>query len=255
MPNQHFGGNSVNHQSLFRASSCALALAAGTVLTGCSGVVKNLNSSQVNVPNIKIANPLGFSNKAANVSIGNPTNSLRAALKAHAAPAPNVFPFQKQTISLPNLQSAELDVSLQPTVTLAGSNLPTGFTLSTFSASVEVDDLSGPGTAVGAGTTVDDSLVLPTAGSASQLTLTTPVHFTQQAAGSSAYTADTPIQIQPLIVQDQATILHLTTIVSGGNTNKQAIVTLTATGTGLPNGTVAAITFGDTSLTVNANGS
>ncbi len=241
-----------------RAAAGFALLAVGPVLTGCSGVVKNLNSSQVNVPNIKVANPLGISNKTATVTLSTPTGS---ALAAHLALTPRVatpngpYAFTKQAINLSNLQSAELDVSLQPTVTLAGSNLPTGFTLTAFSLSVEVDDLSGPGTAVGPGTTVDDSLVLPTAATAgTQLTLAGPVHFTQQ-AGTNTYTADTALQIQPLILQDQATIGKLTTLISGENTNKQATVTLNASATGLANGTVATITFGDTSLTVNANGS
>ncbi len=233
-------------------------LAAGPVLSGCSGVVKNLNSAQVNVPNVKVANPLGISNQAAKVTISHvasPGVTAHVVLKPRAGTINGPYAFTKQAINLSNLQSAELDVSLQPTVTLTGTGLPAGFTLNTFVASVEVDDLSGPGTTVGSGTTVDDSLVLPVPPNAgSQLTLTSSVHFTQQ-AGTNTYTADTALQVQPLIINDQTTINHLTTIVSGENLNKQAVVTLTATSPDLPDGTQATFTFGDTSLTVNANGS
>lgn len=241
-----------------RAMIGVAVLAAGPVLSGCSGVVKNLNSAQVNVPNVKVGNPLGISNQTAKVAISQVAAAKVAAtvaLKPRAGTINGPYAFTKQAINLSNLRSAELDVSLQPTITLAGTTLPTGFTLNTFVASVEVDDLSGPGTTVGNGTTVDDSLVLPVPpNSGSQLTLTSSVHFTQQ-AGTNTYTADTPLQIQPLIINDQTTINHLTTLVSGENLNKQATVTLTATSPDLPDGTQATFTFGNTSLTVNANGS
>ncbi|MDQ2800255.1 MAG: hypothetical protein M3Y13_11515, partial [Armatimonadota bacterium] len=77
----------MNHHSLLRVSACAAALAAGAALTGCSGVVKNLNSNQVNIPNIKVANPFGFSNQTANVTFSNQTGAIAAAhtaLKPHA---------------------------------------------------------------------------------------------------------------------------------------------------------------------------
>ena len=50
-------------------AACALALAAVPVLSGCSGVVKNLNSAQVNVPNVTVSNPFGLNKQTAQVAL------------------------------------------------------------------------------------------------------------------------------------------------------------------------------------------
>ena len=90
---------SLRFRPLPRAVAAAALLAACPVLSGCSGVVKNLNSDQVNVPNVSLANPFGLDNQGATVLLTNPVViGAAGARPARLSPAPhdvapNVYPF------------------------------------------------------------------------------------------------------------------------------------------------------------------
>ncbi len=187
--------------SLFRVSALALALAAGPVLTGCSGVVKNLNSAQVNVPNVKVANPFGLDQQSATVTVSNTTAH---ALSAHAALKPragttNTFSFANQNpVGLADIKSAQVSANLVPKVTLDGTGLPTHFTLTTFTLDGTVSDTGA-------------SVAL------TQLTTSGPVSFTQQADGS--YSADSgTFQLAQQSKTTDAQLQSLLNIVTGGPT-------------------------------------
>ena len=162
--------------SLLRTAACAAALAAGPILTGCSGVVKNLNSAQVSTPSLNLSNPFGASNQPAALLIGPPPVvdpalvSAHVVLKSHVtAPNVSIFPFTQQSagsLSSAAAGSASVSFNVNPTVTVDGATLPAKFTLSTVTISTEADDLNATGA-------VADSVVLP------PLTSSAPVVFTQ----------------------------------------------------------------------------
>ena len=236
--------------SLLRASACFVALAAAPVLTGCSGVVKNLNSAQVTVPDVNISNPFKVdpTNRAAalKVSSGPAPHviSARVVLKANvAAPNVNTYPFTQQSaggLSADIAKRAGLSFNIDPTVTVDGATLPAMFTLQTITIVAEADDLDAPGGAV------KDSVVLP------PLTSDAPVVFTQAAAGGSAYNAAGSIGLSTGTITG-AKLTSLFNIVTGESLNKQAVLTLTATSADLPDGSVVHITLGSSTLTIKAN--
>jgi len=233
-------------RSLLRASACVAALAAGPVLTGCSGVVKNLNSAQVNAPSLNLSNPFGVDNQSAAMLVSRTAVPAvlmaHAVLKAHAA-APNVsvYPFTRQpagSLSSVAAGSASVSFNVNPTVTVDGTTLPASFTLSTITIVPEADDLNAAGA-------VADSVVLPA------LTSSVPVVFTQ-AAGSSTYNAAGTITVATGTING-ATLTSLFNIVTGEDQNKQAVLTLTATSPDLPAGSLIHITLGSSTLNVKAN--
>ena len=232
-----------------RAIALAALLAAGPVLSGCSGVVKNLDSAQVNVPNVTVANPFGLDKQAATVDLTNPVvGAARTAARTPHDANPNVYPFTKQTINLSSVASATLRISPKPVVTLTAANggqagaapLPAHFTLTTFSVTAEADDLSAA-----AGGAVADRVTLPA------LATSGPVSFTQQPDGT--YSADNPSAFQLAAVSIQgATLTSLINIITGEDQNKQVVVTLNGTSASVPGGTPMQITFDTTTLTVSA---
>jgi len=233
---------------VFRASACVAALAAGPILTGCSGVVKNLNSAQVNAPSLTLNNPFGTDNAVAAVLVSRTAQSM--SLAAHtvlkprtAAPNVNVYPFTRQSAgSISSLSAATASVSfaVNPSVTVDGTaTLPATFTLSTVTIIAEADDLDSTGATA-------DSVVLPA------LTSVAPIVFTQSAAGSSTYTAAGPITLATGTISG-ATVSKLFTVVTGENLNKQAVLTLTATSPDLPAGSLVHIKLNSSSLNLKAN--
>lgn len=228
----------------FRLSPRAVAglalLAAGPVLTGCSGVVKNLNSAQVNVPNVNVANPFGLDKQSASVVV----NPYSPAVSGHAAPKPraanvNTFSFPNQNpISLSDVKSAQLAASLVPRVTLDGSTQPSKFTLNTLTIDGVVSDSDGQGN--GGSVTLTE---LATSG---------PLSFTQQSDGSYLADAGT-IQLAQQSKTTDPTLSSLLTIVTGGPTPNTATLTLNAASPDLPYGTVLHVTFDTTTLTVSAS--
>lgn len=233
---------------VFRASACVAALAAGPILTGCSGVVKNLNSAQINAPSLTLSNPFGTDNAAAAVLVSQTPQSM--SLAAHAAlkprtPAPNinVYPFTRQSAgSISSLSAATASVSfaVNPSVTVgSAATLPTSFTLSTVTIIAEADDLDSTGATA-------DSVILPA------LTSSAPIVFTQSAAGSSTYTAAGTITLATGTISG-ATVSKLFTVVTGENLNKQAVLTLTATSPDLPAGSLVHIKLDSSSLNLKAN--
>lgn len=233
---------------VFRASACVAALAAGPILTGCSGVVKNLNSAQVNAPSLTLNNPFGTDNAVAAVLVSRTAQSM--SLAAHtvlkprtAAPNVNVYPFTRQSAgSISSLSAATASVSfaVNPSVTVDGmATLPATFTLSTVTIIAEADDLDSTGATA-------DSVVLPA------LTSGAPIVFTQSAAGSSTYTAAGPITLATGTISG-ATVSKLFTVVTGENLNKQAVLTLTATSPDLPVGSLVHIKLNSSSLNLKAN--
>ena len=237
-------------RSLLRAAACAAALAAGPILTGCSGVVKNLNSAQVNAPSLNLSNPFGADSKpAAMLVVASPVVDPHAAASSHASPpvppiGPNVsvYPFTRQSagsLSSVSAGTASVSFNVNPTVTVDGTSLPATFTLKTISIASEADDLN-------ATPLVADSVTLPPLSSAA------PVVFTQSAPGSSTYSAAGAITLATGGISG-TTLSHLFTIVTGEDQNKQAILTLEATSADLPAGTVIHITLGSSTLNIKAN--
>jgi hypothetical protein len=216
---------------LMRAIAGVAVLAAGPVLTGCSGVVKNLNSAQVNVPNVNVANPFGLDQQTASVTV---TNTAPKALQAHGISNVNTFSFPNQTpVGLADIKSAQVSFNLVPKVTLTGTGLPTAFTLTTFTVNGTVSDTAS-------------SVML------TQVATSGPIHFTQQADGS--YTADSgTFQLAQSTKTTDTQLQSLLNIVTGGPTPNTATLTLNATSPDLPNGTVLTITFDSTTLTVSAS--
>jgi len=205
-------------------------LAAGPVLTGCSGVVKNLNSAQVNVPNVNVTNPFGLDKQAIAVAVSN-----AASLTPHAAdPNVNTFSFPNQSpIGLADVKSAQVSFSLVPRVTLDGTGLPTKFTLTTFTVNGVVSDT---------GSSVN----------LTQLTSGSSLSFTQQADGSYLADGGTIHLAQQTKTTDQQ-LQSLLNIVTGGPTPNTATLTLNAVSPDLPNGTLLHLTFDTTTLTVSAS--
>ena len=237
-----------NRFSLLRTSACVAALAAGPILTGCSGVVKNLNSAQVNAPSLTLNNPFGTDNAAAAVLVSSTPQSMSLAAHAvlkprTAGPNVNVYPFTRQSAgSISSLSAATASVSfaVNPSVTVGGTTtLPATFTLSTITIIAEADDLDSTGTSA-------DSVILPA------LTSSAPVVFTQSAAGSSTYTAAGTITLATGTISG-ATVSKLFTVVTGENLNKQAVLTLTATSPDLPAGSLVHIKLDSSSLNLKAN--
>ena len=233
--------------SLRSALLCAALLAAGPLLSGCSGVVKNLNSAQFNAPTATVANPFGLDKKAVTVTVSNPNlpaPTAQIALKPHDGAAPsnlNVFTFPNQNpISVADVKSAQLTFNLAPNVTLDQTGAPVNqFTLQTFTLVGEIDDLNADGT-------VNDSIVL------SPLTTAGPITFTLQADGSYHATAGT-FGLQQTAATQDGDLQKLINIVTAEQPSNQAILTLSASSPDLPNGTVMHITFDTTTLTIKGN--
>lgn len=225
-----------------RAVAGLALLAAGPVLTGCSGVVKNLNSAQVNVPNVNVANPFGLDKQAATVAVTRAAGhalAAKVALKPHDNPNVNTFSFANQNpVGLADVKSAQVSFSLVPRVTLDGSGLPAHFTLTTFTVDGAVSDTDGSGSG--------SSVAL------TQVTTSGPLSFTQQTDGS--YLADGgTIQLAQQTKTTDQQLQTLINIVTGGPTPNTATLTLNATSPDLPNGTLLHLTFDTTTLTVSAS--
>ncbi len=237
--NQHF-------LHLARPAICAALLAASPLLSGCGGVVSNLNSAQFNAPTVTVGNPFGIDKKAATVTISNP-NTAPAAARVRLMPRGttpsnlNVFTFPNQNpISMADVKSAQLSFSLVPTVTLDQTGAPVSkFTLQTFTVTGEVDDMNPDGS-------VGDSIVL------SPLTTAGPITFARQADGSYSASSGTFGLQQTSPTQDSA-LQKLISIVTAEQPNNQAILTLSASSADLPSGTVMHITFDTTTLSIKAN--
>ena len=236
------------HFSVLRVSACAVALAAGPLLTGCSGVVKGLNSAQINTPSLNLGNPFGTDTAHVAVLVSSTAKPSIAAghvaLNTHLAAANvSTFPFTRQSagsLSSAAAGSASVSFNVNPSVTVDGTAiLPATFTLSTVTIIAEADDLGATGT-------VADSVTLPA------LTSSAPVVFTQSAAGSSTYNAAGTIALSTGTISG-ATLTSLFTIVTGEDTSKQAILTLTATSPDLPAGSLVHITLDSSTLNVKAN--
>ncbi len=220
-----------------RAAVGLALLAAGPVLTGCSGVVKNLDSAQVNVPNVQVANPFGLDKQAATVAVTRTaTPAVAGVLKPRDGANPNVntFSFPNQNpVGLADIKSAQVMFNLVPRVTLDGTGLPTSFTLTTFTLDGAVSDAGG-------------SVTL------TQLSTSGPLHFTEQSDGS--YLADSgTIQLAQQARTTDQQLQSLLNIVTGGPTPNTATLTLNATSPDLPNGTLLHLTFDTTTLTVSAS--
>lgn len=226
-------------RALPRAIVGIAVLATGPVLTGCSGVVKNLNSAQVNVPNVAVANPFELDKQTAQVTVSQTKTanvlSAQVALKPRAGNSNvNTFSFANQNpIGLSDIKSAQVSFSLAPKVTLDGTGLPVAFTLTSFTVDGTVSDTSG-------------SVTL------TQLTTGGSLHFTQQTDGS--YTADAgTFQLAQQSKTTDQQLQSLLNIVTGGPTPNTATLTLNATSPDLPNGTVMHVTFDTTTLTISAS--
>jgi len=227
-----------------RAAAGLALLAAGPVLTGCSGVVKNLNSAQVNVPNVNVANPFGLDKQAATVAVSRAAGHALAAtvaLKPHDGTNPNVntFSFANQNpVGLSDIKSAQISFNLVPRVTLDGTGLPSKFTLTTLTVDGVVSDSDGQGHG--------------SAVSLTQVTTSGPLSFTQQADGSYLADAGT-IQLAQQAKTTNQQLQSLLDIVTGGPTPNTATLTLNATSPDLPSGTLLHLTFDSTTLTVSAS--
>ncbi|MGI4790752.1 MAG: hypothetical protein ACRYFS_18125 [Janthinobacterium lividum] len=233
--------------SLRPAFLCAAILAVSPLLGGCSGVVKNLNSAQINAPAIAVANPFGIDKKAAMVTVTNPNSAAITAktvlklIPKATNPNVNVFAFPNQNpISEADVKSAQLSFSLVPTVTLdqTGASV-SSFTLQSFTVVGEVDDLNADGS-------INDSIVL------SPLSTAGPITFTLQADGTYSATAGT-FSLQQTASTEDANLQKLINIVTAEQPTNQAVLTLSATSSDLPNGTVMHITFNTTTLTIQTN--
>ncbi len=227
--------------SFLRPAICAALLAASPLLSGCGGVVSNLNSASFKAPTVTVGNPFGIDKKTATVTISNPgTASIRPRDNSNNSNL-NVFTFPNQNpISEADVKSAQLSFSLVPTVTLDQTGTPVSrFTLQTFTVTGEVDDLNPDGS-------VGDSITL------SPLTTAGPITFAWQPDGTySAYSGTFGLQ-QTTPTQDSA-LQKLINIVTAEQPNNQAILTLSASSPDLPSGTVMHITFDTTTLSIKAN--
>ena len=225
-----------------RAAAGLALLAAGPVLTGCSGVVKNLNSAQVNVPNVSVANPFGLDKQAATVAVSHAASRRReGGPQPHdgtGSPNVNTFTFPNQNpVGLSDVKSAQISFSLVPRVTLDGAGLPSHFTLTTFTVDGVVSDTDGSGNTRRVNLT--------------QVTTSGPLSFTQQADGS--YLADSgTIQLAQQTKTTDQQLQSLLDIVTGGPAQNTATLTLNAASPDLPTGTLLHLTFDTTTLTVSA---
>ena len=233
--------------SLRPAAVCAGFLAAVPLLGGCGGGGSSLNPVPVAVPAIAFANPFGIDKKAAAVTLSNP------ALPPLAAPAGltpkravlnfdvNTFLFPNQSpVSMANVESAQLSFRLSPAVTLeqTGTRVKQ-FTLQTFSAAGEIDDMNADGT-------VNDSITLPTLSTAG------PITFILQADGT--YGATTGVfRLSQATSMQGGSLQKLISIVTAEQPSNRAVLTMSASSPDLPSGTVMHITFSATMLTLNAN--
>ena len=194
-----------------RATACALALAAIPVLSGCSGVVKNLNSAQVNVPNVTVSNPFGLNGQTAQVALTGASASAvaaRAALKGHDAPGTSTFYFANQAISLAQIKDAQLSATVAPTATLDTSGpLPATFTVQSITVNATVSDANADGTAAAGG------VALPTVQSGGPITFTLGSDGKTYSAGAS----DISLTQSASLTSDQANALLA--IVTSGPTN------------------------------------
>ena len=224
--------------SSLRPAICAALLATLPLLSGCGGVVSNLNSASFKAPTVTVGNPFGIDKKAATVTISNPS---AASIRPHDNSNLNVFTFPNQNpISEADVKSAQLSFSLVPNVTLDQTGAPVSqFTLQTFTVTGEVDDLNPDGS-------VSDSIVL------SPLTTAGPITFARQADGTYSATSGTFSLQQTSPTQDSA-LQKLINIVTAEQPNNQAILTLSASSPDLPSGTVMHITFDTTTLSIRAN--
>lgn len=229
----------MNLRIRLRAVAGFALLAAGPVLTGCSGVVKNLDSAQVNVPNVNVANPFGLDKQAATVAVTHTASALPApagSLKPRDGANPNVntFSFANQNpVGLADIKSAQIMFNLVPRVTLEGTGLPARFTLTTFTVDGAVSDTGG-------------SVNL------TQVTTSGPLSFTQQSDGSYLADGGTIQLAQQARTTDQQ-LQSLLDIVTGGPAPNAATLTLNATSPDLPTGTLLHLTFDTTTLTVSAS--
>lgn len=217
-------------------------LAAAPLLSGCGGVVSNLNSASFKAPTVTVGNPFGIDKKAATVTISNPgTASIRPRDNSSSNSNLNVFTFPNQNpISQADVKSAQLSFALVPTVTLDQAGAPASrFTLQTFTATGEVDDLNPDGS-------VGDTIVL------SPLTTAGPLTFVRQADGTYSASSGT-FGLQQTTPTQDSDLQKLITIVTAEQPNNQAILTLSASSPDLPSGTVMHITFDTTTLSIKAN--
>ena len=224
-----------------RASACVLIVSAGAALTGCSGVVSNLNSAQVNTPSANIANPLGLNGQTASVTVGGAQPGIRRAQVAAAIG--NTYTFQNQSpVGLSVIKSAQLAFNLLPSVTLTApvgqQTLPTTFTLQSLTVNGTISDTDTAGAARSV------SLV--------PLTLASSVTFTQQKDGSyQASGGDLKLgQSQAIVNPSLQTLLD---IITGGSQPNTATLALSAASADLPAGTAITFTFDSTTLTVKAS--
>lgn len=226
-----------------RALALAALLAAGPVLSGCSGVVKNLNAAQVNVPNVTLANPFGLDKQAVAVAVTSTATHARAgsaALKPRdAGPNVNTFSFPNQNpVGLADVKSAQVAFRLAPRVTADGAGLPARFTLTTLTVDGVISDADG----TGAGGSVP----------LTQLTAGSSLSFTRQPDGGYLADAGT-IQLAQQARTTDAQLQSLLNVVTGGPTPNAATLTLNASSPDLPDGTLLHLTFDTTTLTVSAS--
>ena len=224
--------------SCLRPAICAALLATLPFVSGCGGVVSNLNSAKFNAPTVTVGNPFGIDKKAATVTI---SHAGTASIRPHDNSNLNVFTFPNQNpISEADVKSAQLSFSLVPNVTLDQTGAPVSqFTLQTFTVTGEVDDLNPDGS-------VGDSIVL------SPLTTSGPITFARQADGSYSATSGT-FSLQQTTPTQDSDLQKLINIVTAEQPTNRAILTLSASSPDLPGGTVMHITFDTTTLSIQAN--
>lgn len=211
---------------LFR--SLTPLLAATSLLAGCSGVVKNLNSTQVKAPTITVDNALGLG--------GQTVTQVPA---TGTTPAVQTYPFPNQSpINQADVQSATLALTLNPAVTIAapaGTTLPATFTLSSLSLTPQANKL-------GTGGAITSTVTL------SPLTLAAPVTFTQTASGT--YTASAPLALSQATPTAGADVQTLVGLITSGADSNQAVLTISAASTGLPDGSTLDFTVGSSQISV-----
>ena len=233
-----------------RGGACALALAAGPVLSGCSGVVKNLNANQVTVPNVTVSNPFGLDKQAAQVPLTG-TTAHAVALKAHAA-GMNSFYFANQALSLTQIKDAQLSANVAPTATLDSAGpMPATFTVQSITVSATISDANADGTAAAGGVT------LPTVQTSGPVTFTLGTDGKTYSAGASDVALTQQASLTPAAAQ------ALLAIVTGGPANggtpskdNVAVVTDAAAVTGADAGLAGrtlTLTFDNSSLKVISN--
>lgn len=222
----------MTHRSLLRVSACALALAAGPVLTGCSGVVKNLNSAQVNTPPTTVDNVFNLNGQNAALTLGSANNVQKYAFV-------NSNP---QAINPAQVVSASVAIGVSPTVTVIaapGQTLPATFTLTSLSISPELDSLN----AAGAVTGTANLNTLTAAG--------TPITLTQSGTPGQ-YTASSPIVFQPAAPTTGTDLTNLINVLNTGQGNNQVLLTLNAASPTLPAGSVLSFAVTSNQLVVSA---